>query len=99
MQPRLTIGIPTVNRPEMLQRAISSCLAQTVPVHIVVADQGHAEETAAVMARYGDHSQVEHVLTRATCIRENWEAAARACDTPFFSWDNILVKILTFSYG
>lgn len=84
--PKLTIGIPTLNRPEMLQQAIESCLKQTIPVHIVVADQGHEPETAEVLRRYGDHPHVEHILTEATCLWENWEAAALACDTPYFAW-------------
>jgi glycosyltransferase involved in cell wall biosynthesis len=81
----VTFGIPTLDRPDHLQFAIDSCLKQTVPVHIVVADQGHSRETEAVVRRYSDHPNVEHVLTRATCLQENWEAAYRACDTEFFA--------------
>lgn len=95
-EPKLTIGIPTLDRPEMLSRAIGSALAQTLPVHILVADQGHTEGTAAVMNRYAQHPHVEHILTEATCIRQNWEAAARACDTPYFAWlqdDDLLSPI------
>ena len=38
------------------------------------------------MDLYKDHPHVEHVLTESTCLWENWEAAARACDTPYFAW-------------
>ena len=82
--PQLTIGIPTLDRHRYLRRAIDSCLRQTVPVHVVVADQGHLPETRAVIDRY--EGRVEHVLTKAKTLWENWEAAALACDTPFFAW-------------
>ena len=49
--PRLTIGIPTLDRPTLLQRAIDSCLAQTVPVKIMIADQGNTEGTKLVLDR------------------------------------------------
>jgi hypothetical protein len=61
-------------------------LEQTEPVHILVADQGHTRKTALHMARYLKHPNVEHLRTNATCLWENWEAAARACDTEFFAW-------------
>lgn len=85
-EPKLTIGIPTLNRADMLHRAIDSCLRGTIPCRIIVADQGHTDEVALVMQRYADHPHVEHIQTEATCLWENWEAAARACDTPYFAW-------------
>lgn len=94
-QPLVTIGIPHLDRSECLHRAIDSCLRQTVPVHIVVSDQGHTDETARIMRRYEDHPHVEHVRSEATCLWENWESAARACDTPYFAWlqdDDIIAR-------
>ena len=82
MSPKLTIGIPHLDRTDMLRRAIESCLRQTVPVHVVVADQGHTQATHDLLSAY----QVEHLHSTATCLQENWEQAARACDTPYFSW-------------
>lgn len=93
--PRLTIGIPTLDRPEMLQRAIDSCLRQTTPVRVVVADQGRSEGTAKVMERYLWHPNVCHAFSRATNLWENWKEAAQLCDfgrssdepsTEFFAW-------------
>jgi len=85
-RPRVTFGIPTLSRPEHVQFAITSCLAQTIPCHVIVADQGQSRETAAIMERYRDHPHVEHILSDATCLQDNWEVAARACDTEFFCW-------------
>ena len=88
MRPRLTIGIPTFKRDpfDHLQYAVDSCLQQTIPVKIVVADQGHTDAVARYMARYRDHPNVRHVLTDAKILWDNWTAASKACDTEFFAW-------------
>src|SRR5579859_4505860 len=53
--PRLTIAIPTVNRAQLLVRAIDSALAQTCDdIEIIVSDNGSTDETPAVIARYSD---------------------------------------------
>jgi glycosyltransferase involved in cell wall biosynthesis len=75
-----------LNRPDHLQHALDSCLWQTVPVRVIVADQGHLDKTAKIVSRYKKHPWVRHLLTDATCIQENWNAAARACETEFFAW-------------
>ena len=51
--PRLTIAIPTINRPELVVRAIESALGQTSPdIEIIVSDNGSTDETPAVIERY-----------------------------------------------
>jgi len=51
--PRLTIAIPTVNRAELLGRAIESALAQSSPdIEIIVSDNGSTDDTPAIIARY-----------------------------------------------
>lgn len=87
MNPQLTIGIPTLDRHHYLGRALESCFRQTAPVHVIVADQGGLPETKDICDQFAaDGHDVEHIRTQATTLWENWEAAARACDTPFFSW-------------
>ncbi len=101
MTPLLTIGIPTKDRYQYLKRAIDSCLRQTVPVQVIVADQGGLPETANAIAGYKIDG-VEHIRTKATTLWENWEAAARACDTPFFAWlqdDDIVAPAVQRSDG
>jgi glycosyltransferase involved in cell wall biosynthesis len=83
--PLLTIGIPTLDRHRFLRRAIDSCLRQTVPTQVIVADQGHLDETAQIIASYPP-SQVRHVKTDATTLWDNWKACAKACETVYFSW-------------
>lgn len=53
MPPRLTIAIPTINRAQLLVRAIESALAQTsLEIEILVSDNGSTDDTPAVIARY-----------------------------------------------
>jgi Glycosyl transferase family 2 len=85
-EPKLTIGIPHLDRTKLLQHAIDSCLAQTVPVRIIVADQGGTEETQQLLDRYADHPEVHHYRTDATNLWQNWKAVAKACVTPYFAW-------------
>jgi hypothetical protein len=50
---RLTIAIPTVNRADLLGRAIESALAQSsADVEILVSDNGSTDQTPAVIERY-----------------------------------------------
>jgi len=53
MKPRLTIAIPTVNRANLLKRAIDSALAQTSrEIEIIVSDNGSTDETPRLIAQY-----------------------------------------------
>lgn len=85
-EPRLTIVVPTLDRADLLHRAIDSCLRQTIPVKVLVADQGISEATATVMRRYLDHPHVEHRATDARCLWENWRAGMQAVTTEFGAW-------------
>lgn len=85
--PRLTIGIPTQGkRPERLDVAIGSALAQQYPVRVLVSCQGPAENFADLRERYAAHPLVRFVDSPATCLWENWTHAAEMCDTEIFAW-------------
>src|ERR1700735_2144537 len=71
--PRLTIGIPHLDRSPLLARAIVSCLEQKVPVRILVADQGKTQQTKDVIDRHGDQLELRHLESPATCLWENWD--------------------------
>lgn len=84
---QLTIGIPTYNRPKLLPRALKAAIQQTVPVRIVVADDGDPEPTERILASDEFRGQdIRHLITGATSAWPNWRAAAEACDTEYFAW-------------
>jgi hypothetical protein len=78
MQPRLTVGVPHLDRTEFLGETIDCLLDQTVPCKILVADQGMTAATAELMAKYEGNPLVKHRRTDATCLWENWREAAEA---------------------
>ncbi|MFN8516358.1 MAG: glycosyltransferase family A protein [Chloroflexia bacterium] len=51
----ITVAIPTYNRADLLPRAIDSALAAIAPGdEVLVVDDGSTDDTASVMARYGE---------------------------------------------
>jgi glycosyltransferase involved in cell wall biosynthesis len=53
--PTVSICIPTYNRPELLERAVRSCLAQTYPdFEVIITDNSPGDESGLVAARFGD---------------------------------------------
>jgi Glycosyl transferase family 2 len=87
---RLSIVIPTFNRPELLPRALRSALDQTVQARIIVADDGDTAITQDLLK--GDFAepclsgQVIHLRTGASYAWENWKAGAEAATTEYVSW-------------
>lgn len=83
----LTIGIPTYNRPQLLPRALRAAVNQSVPVRIVVADDGDPGPTEEILASVEFRDEdIRHLITGATSAWPNWRAAAEACDTEYFAW-------------
>lgn len=95
-EPRLTIGIPTYNRPERVHRAIQSAIGQTIPVRVLIADDGTNDETEKVCRQWMDHPNFEYIRSGAKTLWQNWrfvahEAVIRGAE--FFAWlqdDDIL---------
>lgn len=53
--PRVTVCIPTYNRPEMLRGCLQSVLWQSMPdFEIIVSDNASTTDTEAVVAEFGD---------------------------------------------
>lgn len=72
----MSIVIPTFNRPQMLEEAVQSCLAQTVEVEIVVVDHGSSTETQRVC---------ESFPSSVTVVRRERDSG------PIFAWlDGVL---------
>lgn len=89
-EPRLTIVIPTFNRPDMLPRALKGCLAQTVPVKILIADDGDPEATLDLIEQQfpaaWDKGIITHLYTKTDEAWVNWRAGAQAATTEFIAW-------------
>jgi glycosyltransferase involved in cell wall biosynthesis len=69
-QPLVSVIIPTFNRAKVISSTLESVLAQTYPrVEIIVIDDGSSDDTAAVIAGYGDrvryHRQQNQGVERA----------------------------------
>lgn len=85
-KPRLTIGIPTRNRPEMLRRAIDSAMVQSAPVQIVVNDSGNCNRTRLMCKGFQVRENFEYIQRDGGSLWENWKHVARQADTEFFMW-------------
>jgi len=58
MAPTVSLVIPSYNRAGLIAETIVSALAQRVPFHeIIVVDDGSTDDTAQVLARFGDRIQ------------------------------------------
>ena len=72
---KLSIVIPTVNRAQLVSRALESALAQTADdIEIIVSDNGSADSTPAVLARYQDPRlrQFRHEQTMSATAHGNF---------------------------
>lgn len=85
-QPRLTIVIPTHDRPDLLPRAINSALQQIEPVQIILADDGDVDQTAKMLTKQFPDRGIIHLPTGATYAWPNWRDGAKAATTDFVSW-------------
>lgn len=90
-EPRLTVGIPTFNRPERLERAIQSVLGQSVPCNLIVADDSteRSDESERVCKEWADHPHFTYLKSPARKLWHNWRyVAEQAADrgAEFFAW-------------
>lgn len=88
-EPRLTIGIPTFNRPERLYRAIQSAMGQTVPVKVLVADDGDADDCERICKEWEEHPHFRYLKSPVTKLWHNWRWVAEqavADGAEFFMW-------------
>ena len=91
-KPRLTIGIPTFNRPERCTRAIHSALGQSLPCRVIVADQIHGrkgDDCKRVCKEFEKHPNFSYYESPAKNLWGNWRwVAEKAIEegAEFFNW-------------
>jgi glycosyltransferase involved in cell wall biosynthesis len=87
--PLVTIGIPTYNRAEGLQRAVRSALAQDhAELEIVVSDDASTDSTEAVMRRLADQApRLRYVRQQRNLGHAgNFQALLDAARGEYFMW-------------
>ncbi len=90
--PVVSVVIPTFNRAATLPAAVESALAQRHnPVEVVVVDDGSTDDTASVLARFGDRIvTVRQDNTGASGARNRGVHAARGSVLIFLDSDDLL---------
>ena len=86
--PRATIVITTRNRKEELRRALASCFAQTVPVHVMVMDDASEDGTAQMVQAEFPEAVVLRSEVCLGLIAQRSRAAREARTEHIFSMDD-----------
>jgi hypothetical protein len=73
--PKLSIVIPTLNRSDLVRRAIESALAQTVDeIEIIVSNNGSTDNTQTILEQFDDSRLkiINHEMTMDACTHGNY---------------------------
>lgn len=98
--PRLTIGIPTHNRPERLERAIQFAFGQTAKVRVIVGDNGDNDEAEKVCEPWKDREDFAYYRSPESKLWPNWRWIANKAveeGAELFMWhqDDDLIRLHT----
>lgn len=75
-RPRISVVVPTRERPDTLEATLRTCVAQDYPhLEIVVHDNASSQATADVVAGFDDPRIRYFRSERRLSMRANWEAA------------------------
>ena len=70
--PLISVVIPTYNRGWILKEAVDSVLAQKYPAYeVIVVDDGSTDDTAAILAGYGNHITILRQENRGVSAARN----------------------------
>ncbi len=90
--PDVSIIIPTYNRAALLGSAIDSALTQRNDFEVIVVDDGSTDETAALLAGYGDRIRVLRQANKGPSAARNLAAEAAGGDYLFFADSDDLIE-------
>jgi glycosyltransferase involved in cell wall biosynthesis len=82
----LTLCVPTLDRPEFLAKCLTSLMKQSIPSKIVIGDQGETKATRKVVRKFEKKLDIEHRLTGATSLWDNWKKTIAGCETRYAAW-------------
>lgn len=97
---KLTIGIPTYNRAERLQRAIQAAIGQSMPCNVVVADDSDDDHAERLCKPWTEHPNFTYLRSPAKKLWHNWRwVAERAYEmgSEYFMWlqDDDIIRVHT----
>ncbi len=90
-QPSIAVIVPTYNRAAHIGAALDSILSQTAPPEeIIVVDDGSSDDTASVLAGFGDRIRaISQANAGASAARNTGAAAAQADWLTFLDSDDL----------
>ena len=99
--PKVSVCIPTYNRPEFLKQAIESVLAQTFSDYeLIISDNASADTTTAVISSFKDRRIIHIRKEKNIGLVDNWNNCLSAAKgqyiTIFHDDDHMLPDNLTF---
>ncbi len=87
--PLVTVGIPTYNRAELVQRAVGSALGQDHDaLEVIVLDDASTDETAEVLEPWAEHEPRLRYLRQDRNVghARNFQAALDRAEGEYFMW-------------
>ncbi len=90
--PDVSIIIPTYNRAALLGSAIDSALAQGEGFEVIVVDDGSTDDTAILLAGYGNRIRVLRQANKGPSAARNLAAKAAHGDYLFFADSDDLIE-------
>lgn len=98
--PKLTIGIPTHNRPDRLETSLQYAMGQSTPVRVIVCDNSEDDETERACRAWSDNPNFAYYRSPEKALWPNWRwTAERAIEegAELFQWhqDDDLLRVYT----
>lgn len=87
--PLVTVGIPTYNREQLIERAVGSVLAQDYPnIEVIISDNCSTDSSANICARLANADSRVRFIQQACNIgaTRNFEAVLTGANGEFFMW-------------
>jgi len=98
-EPKVSIGIPTYNRADLLKEAIESVLRQTYSnLELIISDNGSDDDTEKVVKKFINETEsikiVYSKFDKTVPVYDNWKKVLSLSDATYFAWlqDDDLIR-------